>query len=239
MDKSNSLIMATRLRELREQKKLSHNALSKAIKDKYNIDISRDSLMSYEVADPHHTKAYKNEGMRVEYLRCLADFYGVSANYLLGISNDPAIKSYTVDELGLSKEVVEHLNHYRSQKDADSFISGINMLLTAPRIFTLAKEIDRLHANANKEIKRLTAHADSDTNDLLLTALELDKRDSDLCIEIESAIQKAFPELSGSVAVFCGRAVLETQLKDLIAMFEADIMHITGYFDCIHPIGND
>ena len=61
--------------------------LSAALYEKYGVKISRDSLMSYEISDPYHSKAGKNKGMRVEYLRCLADFYGVSADYILGTSS--------------------------------------------------------------------------------------------------------------------------------------------------------
>lgn len=93
-DKRKSLIMALRLKELRTEKGLSHEALRKALMDKYEIDISVDSLKNYEVSKIPHAKAYKNEGMRVEYLRCLADFFGVSADYLLGISD---IKSQDSD----------------------------------------------------------------------------------------------------------------------------------------------
>ena len=86
-DKSKSLIMAQRLKALRTEKGLSHESLRKALMEKYEIDISVDSLKNYEVSKVPHAKAYKNEGMRVEYLRCLAEFYGVSADYLLGLSD--------------------------------------------------------------------------------------------------------------------------------------------------------
>lgn len=83
-DNQKSFIMAERLRQLRERKGLSHEKLSKALFDQYDVKISSDSLINYEVVKANHTKAYKNQGMRVEYLRCLADFYGVSADYILG-----------------------------------------------------------------------------------------------------------------------------------------------------------
>lgn len=81
--------MAKRLRALREARGLSHDKLSKALKERYEIRISSDSLMNYEVADTDHSKKYKNMGMRVEYLRCLADFYGVSTDWLLDLSEEP------------------------------------------------------------------------------------------------------------------------------------------------------
>ena len=109
VDKSKSLIMAQRLKDLRNERGLSHESLRKALKDKYGIDISVDSLKNYEVSRIPHVKAYKNDGMRVEYLRCLADFYGVSSDYIIGIAD---IKSAEIDvqaivkNIGLSEESV-------------------------------------------------------------------------------------------------------------------------------------
>ncbi len=107
VDKSKSLIMAQRLKDLRNERGLSHESLRKALMEKYEIDISVDSLKNYEVSKVPHAKAYKNEGMRVEYLRCLADFYGVSSDYLIGLSDaktsDPRAIS-AMEYTGLSEE---------------------------------------------------------------------------------------------------------------------------------------
>lgn len=108
VDKSKSLIMAQRLKDLRTERGLSHESLRKALMEKYEIDISVDSLKNYEVSKVPHAKAYKNEGMRVEYLRCLADFYGVSSDYLIGLSDaktsDPRATS-AMEYTGLSEEI--------------------------------------------------------------------------------------------------------------------------------------
>lgn len=55
-----SLIMAKRLKAKGEDKKISHATLSREIKEKYNVDISRNGLMNYEVSDPYHRKAFTN-----------------------------------------------------------------------------------------------------------------------------------------------------------------------------------
>lgn len=124
VDKNKSLIMAHRLKELRNEKGLSHESLRKALMEKYEIEISPDSLKNYEVSNMHHVKAYKNNGMRVEFLRCFADLYGVSADYILGStdikSSDPDIQA-AIDITELSEESVsilcrgfsvKMLNHY-------------------------------------------------------------------------------------------------------------------------------
>lgn len=84
-----SFLMGKRLKEQRQKRKLSHIALSEAIKEKYGVSISKDSLINYEIDSEYRGKPFSNNGMKTEYLRCLADYYGISADYLLGLSNVP------------------------------------------------------------------------------------------------------------------------------------------------------
>lgn len=114
--------MGRRLKEEREKLGLSHIALSDAIFERYNVRIAKDSLINYEVSDEHHTKAYKNNGMRVEYLRYLADFYEVSADWLLGLSDVRSIDAGTkfiCEYLGLSENAIYSLQQISSKKMFD------------------------------------------------------------------------------------------------------------------------
>ncbi len=110
---------------------MSHAKLSVTLKEKYGIDISSDSLMNYEVATESHSKALKNLGMSVKYLRCLADFYGVSTDYLLGLVDTPspdqnvqAMCQYT----GLSHSSVKTL-HFQHLMDSTQIAKTIDFLL--------------------------------------------------------------------------------------------------------------
>lgn len=123
MNDNPSFIMAERLKELRGD--LSHNKLRLALFERYGIEISRYSLMNYE-AQEHHSKEGANNGMRVEVLRCLADFYGVSSDYILGLTDVKtpsaevqAVISYT----GLSEENALTLCKMR-EGSAQSIMSG-------------------------------------------------------------------------------------------------------------------
>ena len=99
-----SLKMAERLKQLRESRKLSHQKLSEAIEQRYGVKISKDSLINYEVTDEHHTKAYK-------YICCLANFFCVSTDYLLGTSDTRNIdtQEITALQLGLSEKAINNL----------------------------------------------------------------------------------------------------------------------------------
>ncbi len=132
-----SLKMGKRLKELRENKGLSHEKLGAELYDRYkdsnmtkpnskrkkrkNQDntegeyerlISKDSLINYEVQSQDHTKAFTNNGMCVEYLRYLADYYNVSADYLIGLSDIPT-SDETIQGIhkktGLSEVATENL----------------------------------------------------------------------------------------------------------------------------------
>ena len=133
--KSKSLIMAQRLKELRTERGLSHEALRKALMEKYEIDISVDSLKNYEVSKVPHAKAYKNEGMRAEYLRCLADFYEVSTDYLLVISDvkSPNQDIVTVVNMtGLTQESAQFLSFFSQLGDLET-ANVLNILIDDSR----------------------------------------------------------------------------------------------------------
>lgn len=89
-----SFTLGQRLKDLREECGLSHIELIKQLSDKYDVSLSRDSLMAYEIADETRAKASKlpNLGMRVEYLYCLADFFEVSIDYLLGKTDAKSVE---------------------------------------------------------------------------------------------------------------------------------------------------
>ena len=128
-----SLEMAKRLKQLRVDRGFSHEKLAAELSKQYGIRISKDSLINYEVADPNSERKYPNNGMKIEYLRCLADFFGVSTDYLLGLT-DPTVTSPNMDEraicnrTGLSSVAVHNLL-IAHDFELDSIITTINMLL--------------------------------------------------------------------------------------------------------------
>lgn len=103
-----SIKIANRLKELRSKKELSFEQLKKVLLEEYDIKISVDSLKNYEITEDH-IRANSNLGMRIEYLNCFADFYGVTTDYLLGRTDDPSPHPSAVDELGLSNYAISRI----------------------------------------------------------------------------------------------------------------------------------
>lgn len=146
-----TIIMAERLKELRGG--LSHDKVSKAIEERYGVKISKDSLMNYEFTKPNHDKTGKNKGMRIEYLWCLADFYGVSADYILGLTDikipDTTMRA-TVEYTGLTEDNVGTLHTAKDAADCAEhfeYNSGLTIHGDRPYLDFANDLLDALYEN--------------------------------------------------------------------------------------------
>lgn len=119
-EKERSFEMGKRLKQLRDERNLSHVALKAELEKRYDIKISRNSLMNYEIRDDFHSKSdkFSNLHMGADYLSYLADFYDVSADYLLGRSNirsaNPDIQA-AVRYTGLSEKTIKSLRQAKKE----------------------------------------------------------------------------------------------------------------------------
>ena len=166
----------------------------------------------------------------------IANYFDVSVDYLLGRTCDPKRQASAIDDLGLSPNAVDKLIIYASRKDAGGFIDGINMILTLPRIFALAKEIDLLSRNIALEKSRLEQferESIGTLNPLYSAASNMDMRDIDVSTKLASIIAQEYPEYIGRVSVSCGRAALQSQMRDIVDQFRNDVEIATGYIDCL------
>jgi len=170
-----SFTLGERLKNLREARGLSHEKLKAQLEEKYGITISRDSLMAYEISDELRAKASKlpNLGMRVEYLYCLADFYGVSLDYLFGKTNIPALDiniRQICEYTGLPEDSIIWLNEKTKYHEFNVMASVIHKMLDQnfePSLFCNSAMLmaSRIRACFQKNLKKQTrkeAHKETD-----------------------------------------------------------------------------
>lgn len=111
----NNQLSSERLKELRESRKLSHDKLRTALCEKYGDEvISSAALKNYEAAakGEYHSKYFAIESITAKNLYMLADFYGVSVDYVLGLSDaatNDAGAAAAVEYTGLSLESINKL----------------------------------------------------------------------------------------------------------------------------------
>ncbi|MBC8571462.1 helix-turn-helix domain-containing protein [Zongyangia hominis] len=98
-----------RLEDLRKEKKLSFEQLSKQLAERGTI-ISHTNLKNYEINDPMHSLYGRTRSMSIEYLVAFADFYDVSVEYLLGFSDSRKREYHDISEqLGLCDGAIDEL----------------------------------------------------------------------------------------------------------------------------------
>lgn len=134
--------IAQRIKKLRKSKKLSHQKLAEELRKKYNITISKDSLIQYEVDTEHHSKWDKLKGMNIEYLYYLADFFNVSVDYILGITDNPTTDKtldFICNYTGLSQSAVNTLRQLNTTKcktisqiiESNEFLNIVHIIISA------------------------------------------------------------------------------------------------------------
>lgn len=120
---------STRLRELRKSKAITYESLGQC------IGVSAQVLKNYEsaaVSCGWSLKADAFAGMRVETLFKLAQFFGVSTDYLLGLTSNrtrnkdlDAVCKFT----GLSQGAIEKLVTMKKNADSRAYSDALSIVL--------------------------------------------------------------------------------------------------------------
>lgn len=137
----NSILLSKRLKELREEKKLSHEKLCEQLQQA-GVKVGLQSLKNFEVTEKRHSKFEAAKGMKAETLFNLAEFYGVSVDYLLGRTEIKSIDNKVqaaCEVTGLNEEAINNLVYLKN------IINGTK----------LTKETEKI-INRNEEKKKNT-----------------------------------------------------------------------------------
>jgi transcriptional regulator with XRE-family HTH domain len=140
-------LTAERLWELRKDRSLSFKKLSQEIEEKTGVYISATQLQKYEDTD-------RTDVMNVRNLVAIADFYGVSYDYLLGYSEAKERDYHSaVEQTGLSEKAVKILKTWVegvNETDANGVQFTRNVNTKAPKELSTIIE--------SKEFRRLMGY---------------------------------------------------------------------------------
>ena len=118
-DEARMALTKERLEDLRKEKKLSFEQLSKQLAER-GVNISHTNLKNYEINDLVHPLYGRTRSMSIEYLVAFADFYDVSVEYLLGLSNSRKQEYHDISEqLGLCDGAIDELVHCKENSSSE------------------------------------------------------------------------------------------------------------------------
>lgn len=141
-----SSIIATRLRSLREERKLSRNNLADGLLSECNQSLTVESIRKYESYQNTNNGDPPNTVMSVKNLHALADFYEVSTDYILGRtdikSSDTSIRAI-VEYTGLTEESVLYLHQLKVGDSEETFLDNVVSILEHDFTFRIKSDPTR------------------------------------------------------------------------------------------------
>lgn len=160
-----------RLEDLRKEKRLSFEQLSKLL-DEQGTPISHTNLRNYEISDTLHDLYGRTEGMSLKNIIAIADVYGVSLDYLIGRSDSKKREYFGISEdLKLRDNVIDTLVSFRVDEmtyieDYGRRMTIINDLLSNEDIIRAIGLIQiavlGLKVYGNKNMPEMMADCESD-----------------------------------------------------------------------------
>ena len=152
-----SSIIANKLRSLREERGLSRNRLADELSLKCNQDISGEMIRRYELVPKSNDVKHANTSMSVKVLHALAEYFGVSTDYILGRTDikSPdmsinAIAAFT----GLTEESIIYLHQITVGDSEEIFLDNVVAILEHDFIFR-SKSDPRTYEMTSKQYEQL------------------------------------------------------------------------------------
>ena len=118
-DEARMALTKERLEDLRKEKKLSFEQLSKQLAER-GVNIRITYLIYYVFNFRYYPLYGRTRSMSIEYLVAFADFYDVSVDYLLGLSNSRKREYHDIfEQLGLCDGAIEELIRCKEDSNSD------------------------------------------------------------------------------------------------------------------------
>lgn len=207
-----------------------HNQHGKQTMDKVAAATGITKSVIHALEDDNEEKE-RNVGYKT--VAVLAKHYGVSADWLLELSEDHRRQPSAVDELGISAKAVEQIKAISAHDLAVEMLESLNMIMGDPYLSKLLLEVNMVAEAVRNEIAHLQSRAskviENPLGGLGLLGILLD--DQMTSREIENEIIAAHPELAGRITIECGEYSLERRIDELGSSFTTLIRFATGYHE--------
>jgi transcriptional regulator with XRE-family HTH domain len=216
------LKIGERIMTLRDECGESQDDVAKGIGE------SRETIRNWEVG---------TRKVKAESIVKLAKYFGVSSDYLLGLSDtkstDESVK-IACETTKLSEQAIKYITLFSCQSNGKETIEGLNMLLEDPTLYQALALIPKV---ANKmKVFRSSQHRNYDFGDEerkriiddLPEKVQWVMEDSLAAKDLTEELVEAHPELDGKVSVLCGHKEMRFQMQELVNSFTEVLEGVTG-----------
>lgn len=162
----------------------------------------------------------------------LARHYGVSLNWLLGLTEeDPYLKPTSVDELGLSSSVIYKIKNV----EHPDVIKGINLLLDEslndPTLFILISVAKDLVNEQQNVVTEDFQHdlLSKDENYILCHSEDVISKEFIIGAALHRELMEKYPNFVGYFDVIFGNELLNIRINEICDVFKDSIKNLLGY----------
>lgn len=159
----------------------------------------------------------------------------VSADWLLGLSEDPNIESPTVDQLGLSPEAVKQLMDFSYSEQKDAIRSGLNLLIEDNGLLFLAADIAELcdkvkdAIDTNRQYREV--HSPNGNDDYYKFVVA---RDYEIIKNVlDTEILSKYPKMKNDYSLIVGSRLIEYLKRSIVDRFDEIIRRLSNYQEYI------
>ena len=153
----------------------------------------------------------------------------VSADWMIGLTNDPSRHPCAADEIGLSPKAIEHMKLIFNSPNRNDVLCALNPLLEKEFFFDLLGYIYAYSVIIDQEACRIketihnpeSAYYGKQTESVIL--------DSAMAAALQEEIQERYPITNGRVVVLCGENFIDYARLNIEHYFGEIIDDISGY----------
>lgn len=214
---------ATTLRQLIEERNVTQGDIAAV------TGVTRQTVSQYcnGISEPGYDTLIK-----------IANYFDVSIDYLLRLSDDPARRPSAVDDLHLSPDAVSNLIAF--SRDEDMY-NALNLILESPSLHKILNKLKAIPKSISAEIeyvKRLESAyiENNDEPEKKIYISDLGMLGQFMASEITARdltneIISMHPELKDRIVVIHGSDAIEKRIDDLGNDFASLLKAETGYFE--------
>lgn len=159
----------------------------------------------------------------------------VSADWLLGFSDDPAVRPCAVDDLGLSTDSVNNILQYSQMRGFEECMPGLNLLLEDGAFFSTAALVYRLR-NLVSSARNIEYSFSKDTYNVSDGVTQRMAVNYSIVQGLEAMICEKYPYLNGHFRIIAGDVAVRKSKDDVVKSFDSVISRLTEFDEYIEIV---